>query len=253
MSKRQRAYRRPSAGGKGSRTASYRPSRALIAARRTPLPRQRGFLRTGGFYGRYANGGERKFWDVDVDDAVITAGANVLGTTAPAATAGTLVAIPQGVTESTRVGRKCVISNIGWRFQIGLNNINQGVGSTDTVRVILYLDKQANGAIITNTDLLESADYQSFNNLSNSGRFRVLMDRTYTVKHHAGGWDGTGVDYAADSVSDTFFKRCSIPLEFSGTTGALTELRSNNLAILLCGQGGVAFFNSKMRFRFHDG
>ena len=51
------------------------------------------------------------------------------------------------------------------------------------MRVMLYHDKQANGATAAVLDILESADYQSFNNLVNSGRFRILMDRTYAMNY----------------------------------------------------------------------
>ncbi len=74
-------------------------------------PRQRGALRVGGYYGRYSNGGELKFHDVDVDDAVISSGGTVQ-------TAGTINVIPQGVTEITRVGRKCTIRSINWRYTV---------------------------------------------------------------------------------------------------------------------------------------
>ncbi len=208
--------------------------------------------RRGGIYGRYSNGGELKFHDIDVDDAVVAAGANVSGETAPTATPGTLVSIAQGVTESTRVGRKCTIKSILFRYDIGLNAVNQGTGIPDVIRVILYVDKQANGLTITNTDLLETADYQSFNNLGNSGRFKVLMDRTHDLQMTAGGWDGTGVDFPATVASYSLYKKCNIPLEFSGATGALTELRSNNINLMVCAKNGTAFFNSKMRFRFSD-
>ncbi len=179
-------------------------------------------------------------------------GCNVLGETAPTATPGSLVTIAQGVTESTRVGRKCTIKRILFRYECGLIAVNQGTGIPDVIRVILYIDKQANGLTITNTDLVESDDYQSFNNLANSGRFRVLMDRTHSLQMTAGGWDGTGVDFPATVASFSFYKKCAIPLEFSGTTGALTELRSNNINLMVCSKNGTSFFNSKMRFRFSD-
>ena len=69
-----------------------------------------GYTRSSGFYGRFAKpNGEMKFHDVDLDDAVIAAGAN--------ATAS-INLIAQGVTESTRVGRKCTITAINWRYRV---------------------------------------------------------------------------------------------------------------------------------------
>ncbi len=67
--------------------------------------------RVGGYYGRYANGGELKFHDVDLVDAVVAAGFNVTET---------INIIAQGVTESTRVGRKCTIKSINWHWRVNL-------------------------------------------------------------------------------------------------------------------------------------
>lgn len=190
---------------------------------------------------------ELKFHDVDVDDTVIAAGANVLNS-------GSVNQIAQGVTESTRVGRKAVIRSINWRWEAFMEQNPQAVGSTDSdvVRIILYLDRQANGATITNTDLLETADYQSFNNLSNKDRFRVLYDRTVPVNPQAAGGNGTTEDQSGVSVTGTCFLKCDIPVEFSSTTGAVSEIRSNNLGVMLCSKNGIAGFGSKLRLRFTD-
>lgn len=141
-----------------------------------------GFTRTGGFFGRFGQGGELKFHDVDLDDAVVAAGAVVTPS---------VCLIAQGVTESTRVGRKCTLKSINWRFSITLAPSTASANTSDTIRVIMYVDKQANGATAANTDVLESASFLSFNNLSNKGRFRTLMDRIYDIKSSAGGGNGT--------------------------------------------------------------
>ncbi len=125
---------------------------------------------------RVSTVGELKFHDVDLDDAAI-------------AVAGTVTAsinlIAQGVTESERVGRKCTIRSIGWRWNIEYKSQAVMSSTADTVRILMYVDKQANGAGISATDLLESDDFQSFNNLSNSGRFRVLYDKTVALHQDA--------------------------------------------------------------------
>ncbi len=225
---------------KTGRRASYRPgSRRGYAAFRL------GYDRTGGYYGRFAKGngmGELKFHDVVLDDATIAAGVNVTPT---------VIIIPQGVTEKTRVGRKCTIKSIGWRYRVAMPT-NATMSSDDTVRVILYVDKQCNGATIGTTDLLETADFQSFNNLANSQRFRVLHDKVYAMNYRAGAGDGTANDVAPFGINATFFKKCNIPIEYDSTTGAITEIKSNNIGVLLISQAGVAGFESQFRFRFSD-
>ncbi len=204
-----------------------------------------GYDRTAGYYGRFSKPGELKFFDLDIDDAVVAAN----GTIAQ----DSVNKIAQGVTEVTRVGRKCTIRAINWRWQIDLPILataNSSIG--DVVRVILYLDKQANGATAAVTDILESDDYQSFNNLANKSRFRTLMDREYTLTAPSAAGDGAANDMSADRITDSFYKKCNIPIEFDATTGAITEIKSNNIGVLLLGLNGLAGFDSKMRLRFSD-
>ncbi len=123
----------------------------------------------------------------------------------------------------------------------------------DSIRVIMYQDRQCNGATAAVTDILESADWQSFNNLSNKSRFRTLMDRSYQLNFQTLASDGAGLVSSGNFVmEDTFFKKCNIPIEFDSTTGALTEIRSNNIGILLISQNGQVAFTSKIRLRFSD-
>ena len=125
--------------------------------------------------------------------------------------------------------------------------------SSDTVRMIMYLDKQANGAAAAVTDILESADWQSFNNLSNSGRFITLMDKSVILNYQNLASDGGGVVSSTNTAREgAFYKMCNIPLEFSATTGAMGEIRSNNIGVLLISANGQAKFESKIRLRFSD-
>lgn len=205
----------------------------------------RGRDRVGGYYGRFSKrDGELKFHDVDLDDAVVSGGGTVTAT---------INIIPQGTTEVERIGRKCNIRKIAWRYSLSLP---AAAGATlvsgDILRMILFIDKQANGATAAVTDVLESAHYQSFNNLSNSGRFRILMDKTYDLNNTAGAGDGAVNDSPLWEISDSFYKDCNIPIEFSSTTGAITEIRSNNLGVLLISRGGSPKLDSKFRLRFSD-
>ncbi len=248
------------AGRRGRAVGSFRvggTSRAT-AAGRTSAGRQgvfgaaRGFQRTSGFYGRFAgrprqHDAELKFHDVDVNDAVMIAGGTIQN-------GGTVNIIPQGVTESQRVGRKCTIKQINWRFNIILPEKTAAgtPGPPDIVRLIMYLDKQCNGATATITDILEANDFQSFNNLANSSRFKTLMDRRYELNYSGcGGVTGT-VEQSAVTVSDAFYMKCDIPIEFSSTTGALGEIRSNNIGVLAMSETGVCLLGSKLRLRFSD-
>ncbi len=239
---RRRAKARPFQLIRGGTRRGFKVS--TRATRVTRMPRiVRGFTRSAGFFGRFSKGGELKFHDIDMDDAVIAGGMNVQAI---------INAIPQGTTEVQRIGRKCTIRSIGWRFACTLPNSTTSANTSDVVRVMMILDKQCNGALPANTDIVESSDYQSFNNLGNKNRFRTLFDKTYDLTTSAGGGDGTTEDYGEDILTDSFFKRVNIPIEFDSTTGAITEIRSNNIIVMLGSRSGLAGFDSKIRLRFSD-
>lgn len=225
--------------------ALYRPkAQPLKRTKRMFVP---GKSRIGGFYGRFPpNGGELKFHDVTVDDAVVAAGGVITDS---------INKIAQGVTESQRVGRKCTIKSINWRYRVSLPEVDALATPSqgDTIRVILYIDKQCNGATIANTDLMETANWQTFRNLSNSGRFTILCDKQHVMNYATLASDGAGVVSSAEVARDfTFYKKCDLPIEFNATTGAITEIRSNNLGVMLLTANGTCSFFSQFRLRFSD-
>ncbi len=224
-----------------TKRARYKKKSAWRKRRAPTVPAAlRGYVRTGGYYG----GTEVKFHDVNLDDALIAATGTVTAS---------INLIAQGTTESERDGRKCTIKKIGWNYSIILPEIDAvaTAATGDTVRVIMFLDKQANGAAATTGDILESTDYQSFYNLANGSRFKIYYDKTHSINYRTLASDGAGVVSSAKVVlNSSFSKMCNIPLEFDATTGAITEIRSNNLGVLLISQDGVATFDSKIRLRF---
>ncbi len=184
---------------------------------------------------------ELKFHDVDLDDATVAAGANVTPS---------INLIAQGTDETERIGRKFTIKSINWRFQVSLPATTGAASTKDTIRVLMYLDKQANGATAAALDVLETADFQSFNNLSNKNRFRTLMDRTYDLNATTGGGDGTTEDYGSMSINDVLFKKVNIPIEYNATAATLTGITSNNIGVILMSSAGIGGFKSKIRLRF---
>lgn len=213
------------------------------------LKRQRGFVRTGGNYGRYNPGGgtgarfqELKFLDLTVDDAVIATGGTIAS--------NTVNIIAQGTTQSERIGRKVIIKKILWKLSLELPNSGSISAGTDTVRIILYQDLQCNGAAAVVTDILQSADVHSFRALDNSHRFRILMDKTQAINASYGAGNGTANDTGNVIRFWKFYKACAIPIEYSSTTGALTEIRSNNIGVLTISEKGLVGLSSFMRLRF---
>lgn len=222
----------------------------------------RGRFRKVGFWGRYPGAGgtpqgsELKFHDIDWDQAVANLQAGVISNTS------SLVLIGQGVTESTRIGRKAVIKSIGWRGALNMAAFaGTALRDPETVRLMIIQDKQCNGAapaVSTSAGVLATANYQSFNNLANKGRFNVLFDKVFAMNARAGAGDGAADDTASFDVNFTFFKKCNIPIEYSGVANpsVITEVRTNNIFGLMINKTNSATgvsLDSKLRFRFSDG
>lgn len=189
-------------------------------------------------------GGELKFFDTAISFTFDTTGE------VPANTQ--LVLIPQGVTDSTRIGRKCTIKSIQTRLTIANAPASSATGSC-VLFLYLVQDTQANGAAAAITDVLTSnAMAAAMINLTNSQRFRILKKWKWEMNSAA------GVTTAYNNVSKhlDWYTKCNIPLEYSAGTGAITEIRSNNLFFLAGSDGGgddTGVCIGTVRVRFSDG
>ncbi len=100
--------------------------------RRRSLGRPVAFRRKRVFL-KGARKGEIKFYDLDVDDAVISTG----GTIAE----DSLITIPEGLGESERIGRKLTVVSLHMNWDILLPFTASQTQTSDAVRIIVYLDK----------------------------------------------------------------------------------------------------------------
>lgn len=231
-----RTYGRKRAIGMVSGPVAARPvaRSAWFSARRSAV----GYGRTGGYFGRYNRGGaysrlrgnrfvrrrdiEKKFIDTVYTDAATS--------TWGVSTSANLIA--QGTTESTRVGRKVIITDIHVRstWTYAPEEDGSTANNPTKVRWLMVWDKQCNGANATNTDVVESSSQVNcFNNLANKGRFVILFDKEFILKPMAAAGTGVANDWGGDKVDCDFHKKVRIPIEFDSTTGSITEIRSNNL------------------------
>ncbi len=244
MYRRRKAYKRRAyvkRGGKNARSKYRRKTRAVSL--------RKGYERLGGYYGRFNltstnQHPEYKFHDLDINDPTVSATGTIVE--------DNVVEIVQGTTESNRIGRKLTVKSIDWRLFIQLPATSVPGATSETVRVLLYLDKQCNGTAAVVLDILETADFQSFRNLANTGRFRVLMDRTYDLNSSSGSYDGTNDQFGEHIVNDAFHKNCTIPIEYSGVNGLISEIRSNNIGVLMISSSGLSQCSGKMRIRYSD-
>ncbi len=173
-----------------------------------------------------APAGELKFFDTSATDPSLTA--TMLNTN--------LNIIPQGITNETRVGRKCVITALHMRGSYTLLPAVLSTATSCRVRSRIVLDTQTNLSDFTAAVFLESDVIDSFSKLANKGRFRVLSDTVYSLM--AGGAAASGAAFVfSEDIEDVninlrFPK--GIPIEFNDTTadGAVTTQTSNSLHLI---------------------
>lgn len=159
--------------------------------------------------------------------------------------------IPQGTTDVTRIGNKVNVTNFNMHLTLQLPNQAIATPFSEKVRMIAFVDKQANGAAAVVTDILETANIHSFRNLDNTDRFQILKDEITHLDIQA--VNPTVPSNAINQETVGINKKMNLPLHFSGTTGAITELRSNNIGFLFISlTGTIATVEGTARVKFVD-
>lgn len=169
-------------------------------------------------------------------------------------TTGALMAInlfdiEQGLTAQNRIGRTIQVKKLQLKYTIGIPL--SSTGTNEVLRVIVGIDHQCNGAVALVSDILQDADYLAFRNLDNARRFTFLQDRYYPLQHTAGG---------PSSVSTTLFNETEefhqmswdmdLKVEYDASTGAITDLTSNNFFILVISKNAKAIIDAHWRIRY---
>lgn len=207
--------------------------------RRQVIPRP---WRFGGFRGvGQRSPQERKVIDV----AQATYGLNTTGSV----TALNLVAT--GTDYTNRIGRKVNITAVQMRGFAALADATAGPTLT---RIMLVWDMQPNGALALVTDVLNAALPDSFMNLNNRDRFRVLYDKQFVFGATTN--VATQAYAQAPSVMNlNVYKRCNQPVTFSGTTAAIGSMETGALLLVTVGDqtaastaGANAYLTFRMRF-----
>lgn len=213
-------------------------------AKKGSYRRATGRTRTSGYYGRFSGpNAELKFFDTTLSIPFDATGE-------VPATGGQLCLIPQGDTESSRDGRMAYIRSLQLR---GAIEFAPGAAATAYTTVHLYLvhDMQTNGAAAAVTDVLTSTSLAvALVNIQNSQRFKILKR-----------WDipmnpGAGATTALNGVIKPFnyYMRCNIPITYGGATGAITEIKDNNLFLIAgaANSDDLVTLTGKARVRFYD-
>ncbi len=236
----------------------YGRSRYLDVRKRRRQPyginrKSRGYQRSVGYYGRYFPSttrrlSEKKFHDVDADTIGSSIGATleVLN----------LTVIPQGTKQNERIGRVVYIEKI--QFSGTVEHLSSVLFSTSgsAVRLMLVMDKQTNGIQFTGADLFQINTYYGVNKLANKDRFKVLWQTKIALTARSGGGHAGGQYVGEDFSVVEFFKKFKTPIKIeysTGTTGAITEVRSNNVYFcMVATTTALDQLKGTVRLRFTD-
>ncbi len=229
-------------------TARQRATRqAFLRGQRAVIDRAN--RRTGGF--RFL---EKKFYDTSiVNTATSTTWAAVED-----ATADTISAVAQGDGESDRDGRVYEIHSLHIRGIIS-SDLSEGAASPindSFVRIAVVLDTQTNGAQLTATAVHETGgtpDYLSFRNLQNTGRFKILYDKSFVIKPQSMN-EGAVNSFAGNSafrqfiINKTF--KTPIKVRCTGTTAVVGSIADNSLHVIAISDVTTNNITYKSRIRF---
>lgn len=163
------------------------------------------------------NGAELKFFDI------VPSNGTILTTAAVFTTSMHLLA--QGTGDSDRIGRKIRILALQCNW---VHMVSPSVTSdpSSCSRFWLILDKQANGANPAAGDVFETtSSTQIFPNPNNEKRFTFLKQHMSRINPKM--FVGANVQQYCNEW--TWFLCCNIVVEFTGVTGNLTNVKSNNL------------------------
>jgi len=205
------------------RKTAYRPSQGLVPTYRGYTPRS---------FGR----GEWKYIETDA--------MNLTADTTPVLTL--VNGVTMGTSAANRVGQSITMRSLQLRL---VNAATPATGTDQIHRLLLVLDRQANGTAPTLPDILyPGGTLFTMRNLDNRKRFKILWDKTIVLD--ASGEPGT------IRFTKMYLKfRRPVTVDFNGgNAGSIGDITSNSLYLCLLGSNapgntaGICQGNVRVRF-----
>lgn len=201
-------------------------------------------IRTGGFFGQWNRPArlapELKTIDSNATSANVTTGGTVV----------LINGVATGTDFTNRIGRKSLMKTLLLTYQ-ALPSTATSSPAGDVHRIIVFYDKQTNGAAPAVTDVIAVADCLNPMQLTNRDRFKVLLDKRIPLEAFV-------MAAAAPTVGDPkqhFFKkylRLNLETVYGGSAATVGSVQTGGLFILVLSDSGT--WNNKWytRVRFVD-
>lgn len=144
--------------------------------------------------------------------------------------------------------------SLRWNINLPSEVDQADIGDGDIVRIIVFEDKQANGANAAVLDILETATINSHRNMAAKTRFRILRDFKITLNRQVAVTDGTNTSTSPLlTYTRSMWKKVNIGIEFDGASGIITEVVTSNLACLYISAEGLASITDQECRIFYHG
>lgn len=194
--------------------------------------------RTGGA-ASILSGDENKFFDTELVDAALTAPADATGGLHNPTAAVCLNAIAQGDGASNRDGRVVTQHSIVVHGIIDIPvRANQTAGITSPyVYVAVVLDTQANGAVLTTSDVFLGVDTKlmgdPLRNLFKLSRFKILAYKKVYFPQIEAFWDGTNGEMNGKQKKFTLYANLKgLRTLYVNTTSDIANITDNSLNLV---------------------
>jgi hypothetical protein len=188
---------------------------------------------------------ELKYWDTYRADINLPVDGHVIPT---------ICGIDQGTATTQRIGRQIKIVSIHFKGYI-YHFPSAALDCARLFRVILYVDKQCNGAPAEFTDIYTppggaNSNIFAYRNLENQKRFRVLADQYHKIETRV---TDDVLGFGRMLTHFEFNKDVDIDINYTGGGITVTSISSNNIGMIVIADGGSALqLDMTTRVRYVD-
>ena len=195
--------------------------------------------------------------DKDNEDKFNTMAVGSNQTVSPSATIYTLGLLTRGTGPNDRVGNNIRLKSIEFRIRFQTNTAGAGLTDGGIIRMMLFIDKQPNGALFTNTELFAATTATLISNSplnpNNSGsRFIMLKQWNFAINVFGG---ATNVPGQKMIVYHRRFKNNGIKVQYNnGNAGTIADITHNavHLIMLSSQQADFPLANGVILYRYED-
>lgn len=167
-------------------------------------------------------------------------------------TRGGCANVAQGTGQSERIGRKIVVKSIQLTGRLRYTPVNISDTATTAYLYILQ-DNRCDGGNPVATEVFTGSDMsKAFKNLAFASRFKIL--KRYAIDLNVPQDNESIYVPGALNYNIDFYTKLDIPMEFTGSTGNVSEMTEHNLVVFAGAKdsdGQVRFFGES-RIRYID-